>query len=189
MHDSCSDRLHELDRLVRVRYSGCANRTQEKLLNERQRVVVELLVEGQDIGVRHLASRFEVSDMTIRRDLADLEKQGLVTRTHGGAVAVGRLRFLHSAFPHYRISAEKEAIGSLAAGLVSPGQTVMIDAGATPLEVAVHLPQNADITVATTSLCAAQALYGSPVTVLLLGGFLRRDFPSLYRTADRRYPA
>lgn len=149
-------------------------------MNERQQKIVELLGGDQKVSVRELATNFNVAEMTIRRDLTQLEKQGYLMRSHGGAVAAGRLRFLHSTFPHYTVSPEKEAIGRCAADLVTPGQTVMVDAGTTALEVAVHLPQNSDITVATTSLCVAQALYGSPVTVLLLGGFLRRDFPSLY---------
>ena len=64
--------------------------------------------------------------------------------------------------------------------MVSSGQTIMIDTGTSALEVALNLPNDASITVATTSLCVAQALYGSPLNVLLLGGFLRKDFPSLY---------
>ena len=60
--------------------------------------------------------------MTIRRDLSELETQGIVTRTHGGAVPTGRLRFLLSAFPRYEINARKAAIGKLAASLVRPGR-------------------------------------------------------------------
>jgi len=130
--------------------------------------------------MRVLAARFGVSEMTIRRDLAMLESEGLLVRTHGGAVSAGKLRFLQSAIPNYEASPLKGAIGAAAARLVTPGQTVMIDTGTTAMEVARHLPQDEEITVITTSLCVAQELYGSPIRLLLLGGFLRREFPSTY---------
>ena len=149
-------------------------------MNARQAEIVNLIQKEQRVGVRELAERFGVSEMTVRRDLSEMEKQGLLIRTHGGGVAAGRLRFLQSAFPQLAASPEKAAIGKLAAGLVKPGQTVMVDSGTTALEVALHLPQDIGITVATTSLCVAQALYGTDLNVLILGGFLRKDFPSLY---------
>lgn len=141
---------------------------------------MEILRDEGRVLVSSLSERFDVSEMTIRRDLTELEEQGIVTRTHGGAVPTGRLRFLLSAFPHYQLNPQKAAIGKLAAGLVQPGQTVMVDTGTTALEVARHLLQDSAITVATTSLCVAQELYGTALNVLLLGGFMRKEFPSLY---------
>ncbi|MHB9037971.1 MAG: DeoR/GlpR family DNA-binding transcription regulator [Armatimonadota bacterium] len=149
-------------------------------MDARQSAIIDLIGQEQRVVVSDLAKRFAVSEMTIRRDLTELEAQGLLVRTHGGAVIAGRLRFIQRAFPKYVISPEKEAIGLLAASLVSPGETVMVDRGTTALEVSLRLPQDAGITVATTSLMVAQALYGSPVNVLILGGYLSKDFPSLY---------
>lgn len=149
-------------------------------MNDRKATILEMLQESGQVGVAELAARFGVSEMTIRRDLDDLQEQGLALRTHGGAVSTGRLRFLQMGLPTYRASQAKVAIGELAARLAEPGQTVMIDTGATALEVARHLPSDAGITVVTTSLCVAQDLYGSSVRVLLLGGFLREEFPSVY---------
>ncbi len=132
------------------------------------------------MGVRELAEQFGVSDMTIRRDLSALQQHGHLVRTHGGGLVVGRADFLQRAFPSAAVSPRKLAIGQAAAALVQPGQTVMVDTGTTALEVARHLPQDIGITVATTSLCVAEVLYGSPLNVLLLGGFIRKEFPSLY---------
>ena len=148
--------------------------------NPRQTTIVDLLLKGERVDVRGLAERFDVSQMTIRRDLSLLEEQGLVVRTHGGGIPAGKLRFLQGAFPHYAVSPQKAAIGELAAGLVTAGQKVMVDSGTSTLEVARNLPRDADLTVATTSLCVLQELYGSPVQVLLLGGYARKEFPSLY---------
>lgn len=149
-------------------------------MDTRKSAIIELLEQTRRVSVSELAIRFAVSEMTIRRDLDELERQGLAQRKHGGAVSTGKLRFLQMGLPQYQATDAKAAIGKLAAELVAPGQTVMIDTGTTALEVARHLPQNADITVATTSLCVAQDLYNSSIKVLLLGGFLRDEFPSVY---------
>ncbi|MCL5103806.1 MAG: DeoR/GlpR family DNA-binding transcription regulator [Armatimonadetes bacterium] len=149
-------------------------------MDTRKTAILELLEQARQVNVRELAIRFAVSEMTVRRDLDELQKQGLALRTHGGAVSTGRLRFIQMGLPNYQATQIKAAIGKLAAGLVAPGQTVMIDTGTTALEVARHLPQDMGITVATTSLCVAQDLYDSSVNVLLLGGFLRHEFPSVY---------
>lgn len=149
-------------------------------MNTRQSEIVDLIQEYERLEVAALAERFDVSQMTVRRDLKRLEKQGLVVRTHGGAVAAGKLRLLQRAFPHYAVSPQKAAIGKVAAALVAPGQKVMVDTGTTALEVARNLPKDSDITVATTSLCVLQELYASPLQVLLFGGYARKEFPSLY---------
>jgi len=142
-------------------------------LNHRQAEILSMLQGGQRIGVRDLAARFAVSEMTIRRDLNAMEAQGLLVRTYGGATPAGSLR------PHLE-SPALTAIGRRAAALVSPGQTVMLSTGVTALEVARHLPRDANLTVATTSLSVARELFGSAITVVLFGGILRKEFPSLY---------
>jgi DeoR family transcriptional regulator of aga operon len=149
-------------------------------MNTRQSEIVELLQENERVDVSGLAERFGVSSMTIRRDLKLLEEEGLLVRTHGGGLLSGRLHFLQKAFPHYAVTPLKAAIGKLAASLVAPGQKVMVDAGTTALEVARNFPKDSNITVATTSLCVLQELYGSPLQVLLFGGYARKEYPSLY---------
>lgn len=149
-------------------------------MNTRQSEIVDLLQDRERVNVAELANRFSVSSMTIRRDLRLLEEEGLLVRTHGGGILSGKLHFLQQAFPHYAVSHLKAAIGKLAAGLVVPGQKVMVDAGTTTLEVARNFPKDSNITVATTSLCVLQELYGSPLQVLLFGGYARKEFPSLY---------
>lgn len=148
-------------------------------MNLRQTEISELLNSEQEVSVQDLAERFGVSHMTIRRDLSFLEEQGLAIRTHGGAVLTGKLRFLRGAFPEAG-SPEKNAIGKLAASLVGEGETVMVDSGAAAFDVALELPRTMGITLATTSLSVAQALYGSGIKILVLGGFLRDDNPSLF---------
>ena len=149
-------------------------------MDTRKTTIIEMLKNGQTVHVRDLAERFGVSGMTIRRDFDELQERGLLVRTHGGAVSTGRLRFMQSAMPDFEVSREKMAIGKLAASLVKPGQTIMVDTGTTALEVARNLRQDSSITVVTTSLSVAQDLYRSDINILLLGGFLRKEFPSVY---------
>jgi len=149
-------------------------------MNTRQSVIVDILQEDERVSVRRLAEQLNVSQMTVRRDMAMLEEQGFLIRTHGGALPADKLRYLHRAFPHYSVSPQKVAVGKLAASQVRPGQTVMVDAGTTALEVARNLPRDIDVTVATTSIWVAQELYGSPFHLVLFGGFIREGFPSTY---------
>ena len=148
-------------------------------LNHRQSEMLALL-QGERARERAgVGARFAVSEMTIRRDLNAMEELGLLVRTYGGATPAGSLRSLNNG-PLYHVPPGKAAIGKTAAALVKPGQTVMFDTGTTALEVARHLPRDINLTVATTSLCVAQELFGSPITVVLFGGILRKEFPSLY---------
>ncbi|MHB0999719.1 MAG: DeoR/GlpR family DNA-binding transcription regulator [Armatimonadota bacterium] len=146
----------------------------------RHAAILDLLKEDQQVNVKDLARRLSVSEMTVRRDMTRLEDQGFLVRTHGGGVTTGKLSFMHSSMPDINVSPEKIAIGRLAAGLVMPGQTIMLDAGTTALQVAMSLPQDTGITVATVSLCVGQALYGSGLNVLMIGGYLRKEFPSMF---------
>jgi DeoR/GlpR family transcriptional regulator of sugar metabolism len=149
-------------------------------LPPRQATIVELLRQCQSVSVHELAARFAVSEMTIRRDLRALESRKLLIRTHGGGVTSSDQRFLESSLANDTPSAAKVAIGRMAAGLVQPGQSLMVDAGTTSLEVARHLPHDINLAVATPSLCAALELFQTPINVTILGGTLRKDFPALY---------
>jgi len=142
---------------------------------DRQADILALLQADGRLQVRALAARFGVAEMTIRRDLTALEQAGLLVRTHGGAAPAGALRARPPA-----PSPGKTALGRAAAARVAPGQTVMLSTGTTAIEIARHLPRDANLTVATTSLSVAQELFGSPLTVVLFGGILRKEFPSCY---------
>jgi DeoR/GlpR family transcriptional regulator of sugar metabolism len=149
-------------------------------LNTRQSEIVDLLQKQERVTVRQLVEQFDVSPVTIRRDMAALEGQGFLIRTHGGGLPTGKLRLLQRAFSHFSVSPQKAAIGKLAAKQVQSGQTVMVDSGTTALEVARNLPRDMDIAVATTSIWVAQELYGASFRLVLFGGFIREGFPSTY---------
>jgi len=143
---------------------------------ERRQVILRAVGEGR-AQVGELAARLGVSEMTVRRDLRDLERYGKLTRVHGGAVSVASERpFAEIEVEHYDA---KDRIGAAAAALVRDGQTVMLDIGTTALQVARHL-RGRSVTVITTNLAAYDELIGeASVELVLVGGNVRRNYRSL----------
>src|SRR5262249_44725782 len=101
------------------------------LAAKRRQLILDAVRSGRTAGVVELAQRFDVSEMTVRRDLARLALEGRLKRVHGGAVSE------RDEPPFEQIAverlAEKNRIGRAAAALVDEGQTVMIDIGTTTL--------------------------------------------------------
>ncbi|WP_418595731.1 DeoR/GlpR family DNA-binding transcription regulator [Ponticoccus sp. (in: a-proteobacteria)] len=108
-----------------------------QVTESRQTEILELLREKRFVDVRTLTERLGVSVATIRRDLAELEGAGQLRRTHGGAVSVSQVA-LDPGYADRAVSnlKEKTRIAETAAAMVQDGDTVMLDAGTTALEVA-----------------------------------------------------
>lgn len=145
-------------------------------------ILQELLRDGQ-VSVDSLARRFNVSAATIRRDLTDLERQGLLRRNHGGAVPVAPM--LYEAFRHVssfqeqeqECAAEKRRIGLMAAGLIADGEIIAIGAGTTTTQVARSIRHRKGITVVTNAVNIAMELSHLPdIKVCMTGGFLSGDW-------------
>ncbi|MBB3725703.1 DeoR/GlpR family DNA-binding transcription regulator [Nonomuraea dietziae] len=140
------------------------------------------LVQGSGrISVSELAQRLSVSEMTVRRDLDALERQGLVRRVHGGAVAT-RSREEEAGFSVREPwqAATKDRLGAHVAAMVEPGSRVLLDAGTTTVHVAEHLAGRAPLTVAVLSLQAALRLADCPgIDLLVVGGRSRPGERSL----------
>jgi DeoR/GlpR family transcriptional regulator of sugar metabolism len=120
-------------------------------VRDRRQALIDVMQRDGEIQVRQLAENLGCSEMTIRRDLDALERDGAVRRVHGGAVRVN----LRSNEPPYALRAleavdAKRRIGKEMAGLIADGESVILDSGTTAIEV-------------------ARALRGRPVTVLSLG--------------------
>lgn len=139
---------------------------------ERQEKIRFLLQEHGNLTVTELAQRFEVSEMTIRRDLKALANLGLVQREHGRALYPQisyDARFLTRLGEAER---EKTAIGRLAADMVAEGDSIILDAGTTTLAMAQSL--NKSCVVITNSLPIASVLsINEEMTVLVAGGQVR----------------
>lgn len=145
---------------------------------ERRHRIKEMLLKDGRVRVIDLVGAFGVSDETIRRDLDQLAEEGIIQRSHGGAVLADHVRSAIAAIPsvHQRtlqFSTEKDTIGRAAAGLVKDGQMVIIDAGSTTWNVARHLSNCREVTVVTNSLAVAQeCAKNSNLTIHMTGGRL-----------------
>jgi DeoR family fructose operon transcriptional repressor len=147
------------------------------VLPEERRVrLQQMLVETNAVVISEVAKLFGTSEMTIRRDLDDLEKRGVCQRTHGGAISLRFLRYEDTRYGQYlertRVQiTEKAAIGRAAAKLVQPGELIAIDSGSTAAYLALALRNHTDLTVLTNSYRVADQLYGAEgVTVISPGG-------------------
>ena len=151
-------------------------------LAEARRAYILKAIEARgSVTVLDLANSLAVSMMTIRRDLVDLEKAGIVRRVHGGAVnAFGR-----SYEPPYSLrigqAAEaKQRIGRLAADLVADGDSIALDIGSTTLEIARQLVGRRNLTILTPSLHIANLFLSQPdIRLILPGGIVRAGEGSL----------
>jgi len=145
---------------------------------ERRHRIKEILLREGSVRVADLIVVFNVSDETIRRDLDQLADEGIVQRSHGGAVLADNVRTAIAAIPPVQqrtleLSAEKDSIGRAAAALVEDGQMVIIDAGSTTWNVARHLRTCRDVTVITNSLVVAQECAKNPnLSIHMTGGRL-----------------
>jgi len=139
-------------------------------LQDRAGRVLQLLRQRGYLSVGDLSQELGVSQMTIRRDLKDLEQAGLINRWHGGANLKPERG--DSEWPVVLRETEnmeaKRAIGKVAAGLVRDGDVVILDAGTTTLHVAYNLVQNR-LTVASNFLPILNFLAGRPASISLIG--------------------
>ncbi|QMU67564.1 DeoR/GlpR family DNA-binding transcription regulator [Streptacidiphilus sp. P02-A3a] len=127
------------------------------LAKRRQSVILAEIRRSGSVRVGDLSLRFGVSDMTIRRDLSDLARQGLVEKVHGGALlsdAVSRIEPGFEAKTEWDPEA-KDEIARAAAALVRPGTAIALSAGTTTHALARHLLRVQRLTVVTNSVRVA----------------------------------
>ena len=99
---------------------------------ERKHKILDLIVRDRKVVVTDLSEQFGVTEETVRRDLNQLERDGLLSRTHGGAIArKGEAEDLPYRTRHLTNIEAKRAIAAKAAGLVGDGQSVMMDSSST----------------------------------------------------------
>lgn len=145
---------------------------------ERQNEIYQLIQKDGAVTTSALVNRFGVSIESIRRDLLDMEKQGLLSRVHGGAIAKGEMK------PYYDLrrrneefSDQKKALARRAAALVCEGEIIGIDTGSTALAFAQALKERfSQLTVVTHSLDVFNCLRDhQSFSVILCGGHYLQD--------------
>jgi DeoR family fructose operon transcriptional repressor len=144
---------------------------------ERQHAIAALVSERGRVSVTDVADRFGVTTETVRRDLALLERAGMLRRVHGGAVPIGALSLVEPGLAerHGTRSEEKRKIAAAALDLLPDTDgSVLLDGGSTTAALADLLPAERRLLVATNSVPIAARLSAAPgVTLHVLGGRVR----------------
>jgi DeoR family transcriptional regulator, fructose operon transcriptional repressor len=138
---------------------------------QRRERIQEYLVAHKIVRMDDLYSMLDTSEATVRRDLEWLERQGVVERTHGGAILSQRLTFE----PEYLLRAqkhpdEKRLIGRAAAALIEDNDVVFINSGTTTTQVIRSIRANAGITVLSNNIYAALEMGNAGFRHILIGG-------------------
>jgi len=153
------------------------------LKKERQREILKVVESTGKVEVDKLAKRLDVSLMTVRRDLIELDELGFIERVHGGALLL-RDKRSDEELPVVERSKEKteikERIGRAVAGMIRDGEKIFLGSGSTTVAVATSLLNHRNLTVITNAINVANALISAPqIKVAVVGGFLRRSELSL----------
>jgi DeoR/GlpR family transcriptional regulator of sugar metabolism len=145
------------------------------LAQERRQHIFKAIEASGVASVRDLAQRFDVSMITIMRDLQELEQEGLIRRVHGGAISVRGASYEPPfSARESQLSPEKQRIALKAVELVADGDSIILDVGTTTLEIARALKGKRNLTVLVTNLRAALELASQPaIQVIVVGGKLR----------------
>jgi DeoR family fructose operon transcriptional repressor len=153
-------------------------RSQSLLAEERRFRISELLSRQRTVSASELIEILGVTAATVRRDLADLERKGLLVRSHGGAVSKSPTTNFQ---PSYETLGrtnreEKQVIAAEAANMILDGDTIFLEGSTTVSEVALRLLHRNRLTVVTNSpliLCQLQRY--PEINVMCTGGDLQRD--------------
>lgn len=156
--------------------------------SERLDQISALLDDRPFWSVAELATRFDVSEETVRRDVRQLEQAGRARKMHGGvSLPGGRIE------APYRVrlreqAAAKQRIGRAAAATVQPGMTLLIDSGSTSFWLARALVGIRDLTVVTNSVEIAYEMLGRPgQQVFLAGGRINADYHAAFDAGALAY--
>lgn len=145
------------------------------IAEERRALIISQLETGGVIDIVKLSETLKVSEMTIRRDLRQLEQEGLLRRVHGGAVgSQGRSFEPPLRLRSNRNQSAKQSIAHRAVELINTGDCIALDVGSTTMEIAYLLTKRDNISVITPSLRIANLLYeNSGIRVIVPGGIIR----------------
>jgi len=140
------------------------------LTTHRRQQILSILKQHGQVIAKEVSQAMGVSEDTIRRDLREMAQEGLLQRVHGGALptspAVADFAGRELITPDGKV-----AIGRAAAGMIRPGQVIILDGGTTAREVARHIPLELKATIITHSPTIALELVNHPnVEVILIGG-------------------
>lgn len=156
---------------------------------QRHRKILNRVIEEGSVRVSVLARELDVTEETIRRDLRALSEQGMLARTHGGAVALER-DDVHIDLPYDQRHAtnpfQKDAIARAALDLIKPGQVIALDPSSTACQLARLIP-DIPLTVVTNSMVVCTTLAARPqIEVICTGGTLDTEAMAFFGLHTQR---
>jgi DeoR family fructose operon transcriptional repressor len=145
---------------------------------ERQFKLIEFLQKHKKATVKQLMVEFQVSSATIRNDLRMLDRRGLITRTHGGAMERVKNRFEEDLnLRRMHEVSEKQRIAQEALSLIADGDTIILDSGTTIWELARLVRSKKNLTIITNDIDIADLLCEEEQnTLIFIGGTVRKKF-------------
>jgi len=148
----------------------------------RKQKILELLSQNGKVKVSELAAMFDISEVTIRIDLADLESKGLLSRVHGGAIS--SYKSYYSMNLNQRLDTnyeQKTLIAEKVAGMIEENDSIMLNAGTTTLLVLRKLPVRMNLSIVTNSIAIALEAAANPnFNVVLLSGSVNAKYQFTY---------
>ncbi len=157
---------------------------------DRRQEILDLLGQGEAMGIHGLAGILAVSDETVRRELRLLEADGLIERVHGGARLAKSVEEGPFEARLHRNAAAKQRIAAAVAQVVEDGESLYLDASSTAFHIAQALKGKRDLTVVTNALGVAAELGGQNGNRLYLaGGELDDRYRAFFDATARAYLA
>lgn len=145
-------------------------------MQERQRIILQELEEYGKVRVAKLSEKLGCSEVTIRNDIKAMEKEGLLQRTHGGAIALEQERKRkYSAESIYRHVEQKKAIAACAYEYIDDRDTIILDEASSTFYLAQHIKQHSEkhVAIVTNSLLVGNELEGvKHVELYMIGGYV-----------------
>lgn len=152
-------------------------------MNERKEKILELLREKKSVRILDVSKELRVSRETIRKDINEMEEEGLLKKTYGGAILDEANMETDYDRRRSENEREKDQIAQRALKFIEPGDTIYLDYGTSTYRLAEKLTSFSDLTVVTNSIPIVNLLIHSPgINLIILGGHIRKNEDSLFGT-------
>ncbi len=160
------------------------------IAEKRKKLIVELLNNAETVTIQDIVDKFNVSPITARRDLTDLEKKGLLVRTHGGAVkldeSANSLLFFDQKVEHSK--EKKEEICRIAAKYINDNDTIFIDCGSTIFRICKYVKDVKNLIIITNSLpVVSELMTVNDIKINLVGGEVDQQRRAVYGSVAEKF--
>lgn len=155
----------------------------DKTMDNRKTQIINVLKEKKSVRILDLSKQLKVSRETIRKDIVEMEAEGLLKKTYGGAVLDEAN--IETDYERRRLEnkIKKESIAKRAYKFIESGDTIYLDYGTSTYALAKKLVNFEDLTIITNSIPIVNLLIHSPgIQLIILGGNVRKNEDSLFGT-------